>query len=163
MLAANPVKILLSLAMLLAMSVGASASPTDNADSTAEYNAYVYTYISRIEADGVASIMADDGIDGETATMVSDFVNDAFKHCYIALLKDDDSQWQGAVDDLKLARLWCETLVVFAQDSYPSSVISEIESLMWNLDIAIANAEAAVPSKRDPIRLPRVERRPWGR
>ena len=132
---------------LLGLLAGASwaQSPSSLADNNYEYNAYNYSYISKVIANGLADAMADDGVEGEVALLVSDLCDDAFFHCYDALVEDDDSLWTEALDDLEMARSWCNTLIVFAEDSQPSSVQQQIDSLMWYLDIAIENADKAKP------------------
>ena len=134
-------------------------SPTDKADDPAQFNAYAHSYVSMVIADGLADVMEGDGQTGEVALLISDFCHDGFKHCQVALNQDDDSQWAAAVDDLELARMWCDTLIVFAGDSYSYTTLREIRSLMWNLDIAIENAEDAIPLRLRPITIPL----PWDR
>lgn len=126
----------------------AAQSPSSKADNSAQYNAYVYSYVSMVYADGLADVMEGDGETGEVALLISDLCYDGFMHCYKALDKDDDSLWAEAVDDLELARMWCDTLIVFADGSYSSTTLNQIRSLMWNLDIAIENAEDAVPMQK---------------
>ena len=142
-------KLVAGLGMLTAMVGSAFAqSPTSFAESYAEANAYNYSYISMVMSNGLADVMADDGLEGEVAQLINDRCTDAFFHCYDALVDNDNSQWSEAVDDLESALLWCDTLVVFASDSQPSSVQAQIEQLMWYLEIALANAEDAVPVRK---------------
>jgi len=129
--------------MVLFSTFSQAANPTSLASSTEEYNAYVYSYTSMVKADGIANVMSDSGTEGEVAQWVADLVGEAFDHCYFALIDDDDSLWADAAEDLSLARFWCDTLVVYAQDSQSGTVVYDIEILMWYLDIAIANAEDA--------------------
>lgn len=131
-------------------------STSSKADNSAQYNAFVYSYVSMVYADGLADVMEGDGQTGVVALMISDFCYDGFKHCKTALDKDDDSLWAEAVDDLELARMWCDTLIVFADGSYSSTTLNQIRTLMWNLDIAIENAEDAIPRTTRPgtITLP---------
>ncbi|EMI56284.1 hypothetical protein [Rhodopirellula sallentina] len=134
---------------LAVMAVNANAgSPTSLADDSDQYNAYVYSYVSMVYADGISNVIGDDSLEGEVAILISGFCSDGFFHCFDALVDDDDTLWQDAVDDLELARMWCDTLIVFVEDSQPASVSGQIETLMWYLDIAIANAKDCVPPTR---------------
>ncbi|WP_201766757.1 hypothetical protein [Rhodopirellula sp. SWK7] len=151
------VKFVAPIACLALLTVTANAaSPSSLADDTDQYNAYTYSYVAMVVADGIADTIGDDGLEGEVAIMISEFCDDGFFHCFDALVLDDDQLWQDAVDDLKLARMWCDTLIVFVEDSQPSSVSGQISSLMWYLDIAIDGAEASVPiSKSVKIGFPK--------
>lgn len=131
---------------LMAGSVRAQ-HPTSFAENASQYNAYVYGYHCKVMANGLADTITS-GIDGEVALMISDFCDEAFLHCYDALMNDDDSLWAEALEDYQAARLWCETLVVFVGDSQSTAVTSQIDSLMWYLDIAIDNAAAARPATK---------------
>ncbi|QEG42822.1 hypothetical protein [Roseimaritima ulvae] len=137
----------------------AAQPPSSKADDSAQFNAYAHSYVSMVIADGLANVMAGDGETGEVALWISDYCHNGFKHCQVALNQDDDTQWAAAVDDLELARMWCNTLIVFAGDSYSYTTLREIRSLMWNLDIAIENAEDAIPRLTRPGTIPL----PWDR
>ena len=131
-------------------------SPTSYADNSDEYYAYVHSYMARVEANGIANVV-DEGLIGDVAAMVADFTEDGFKHCYVALMKDNDDEWRRAAEDLELAFYWSDTLLTFAQSSQSSSTIQSIESLKWRLELAIERAHAAAPPLR-PIFV-----NPWGR
>lgn len=133
------------LGCMLAAGSAIAQHPTSFAESSAEYNAYVYSYNSRVVANGLANSITT-GEEAMVADLVADFVEDGFFHCYDALMNDDDSQWAEAVDDLDMALLWCDTLEVFSQGSQSNSTLGQINNLQWYLGIAIANAEDAMPT-----------------
>lgn len=129
--------------LTLMVSTASAQSPTSFADNGYERNAYNYSYISMMHANGLALVMSGDDDTGDVANLVADFCNSGFDACYDALMKNDDSLWEDAADDLEAALLWCDTLIVFAQNDYPRGTIQSINNLVWYLEIAIDNAHQA--------------------
>lgn len=132
---------------LFAVGTARAQSPTSLAENSDEYNAYVYSYLSWVYSSSIADSISPNTSTGEVAQLVDDYTYDGFMHCYDALVDDDDSSWSQAVYDLEMARMWCNTLIVFADGSESSSTIYNIETLMDYLDIAISRAKAAAPSR----------------
>ena len=129
---------------MLAASSAVAQNPTDLAETSAEYNAYVYSYSSWVVANGLAGAISS-GEDDQVANLIADYVEEGFFLCYDALMEGDDSQWAAAANDLKAALFWCETLEVFSANSQSSTVLWQINTLKWYLELAIENAEDATP------------------
>ena len=100
----------------LACSSTWAQSPSSMADNSYEYNAYVYSYSAMVFSGGVASTMSGSTVEDDVAQMVDEMTTDGFFLCYEALVLDDDTLWQEATDELSLARFWCNTLIVYAED-----------------------------------------------
>ncbi|WP_153559109.1 hypothetical protein [Roseimaritima sediminicola] len=133
--------------LVLVAATAHAQSPTQLADDADQYNAYVYSYVSTVYADGIADVVTS-GEAGNVAELIAELTDDGFMHCYDALVNDDDTLWDDAADDLELAHMWCFTLQVFTENSHPSSMQNQISTLMWNLEIAAENARDAVPMQK---------------
>lgn len=133
------------LCLMLSASSAQAQSPTSYAENSDEYYAYVHTYIARVQALGLANTI-DEGVPGQVSELVSSYVNDAFFHCYYALMRDDDNLWLDASDDLNMALYWTDTMLTYAQqNNEPNTVIQQIRSLQWRIELAIDRCEAAGP------------------
>lgn len=141
--------------LLLFTGSASAQSPTSKAENADEYYAYVHSYIAMVEANGIANVM-NQGVQGDVAELVAGFTQAGFKHCYVALMKDNDDQWREAAKDLEMALFWSDTLLTYAQTSQSSTTIQNIESLQWRLELAIERAYAAAPRLRPTLNT-------WGR
>lgn len=135
---------------LLVIACGGSASaqsPTSMAESSDEYNAYVYSYSAMVYSGGIANVMSGNQTEDELAQFIDELTVSGFLYAYESLVTGDDTLWQNAADELSLARMWCNTLIVYAEDSQSSTTQRNIRTLMKYLDIAADNAQDAAPQR----------------
>jgi len=133
-------------------------SPTDNANTTAEYNTYVYTYNARamvlnlpsaIDAQYQASSSSSERFqlnsEGFWAEMLNMHIDRAFNHALDALDGGGISDWRSCLQDLNSAINACDDLLEFQQGmNNPSKArMSAVRSCKWYLNIAADNCFTA--------------------
>ncbi|MGB7345958.1 MAG: hypothetical protein WBD20_17200 [Pirellulaceae bacterium] len=146
--------------------VSSAQSISSLAENEAEYQAYIYTYMTQVTLQNLPSAIDNDIDNAETRSERLTFeleqffalearsdVNRAFKHAIFALKNDDNESWEDCRIDLIKARDACERLLGY-QEAIGSDFSRRftVQTALVYLDVAIPNASRAYRTIKGPTK-----------